>query len=561
MRRPNQEAETGSRRFHVRKTTVTIFAVVAICLSFAKAGLAATGTVDINVVYQQLEGFGGAAVYECPSLTTHTKKEEIYDLLFKELGIEILRIRNTYGYSTDPCNNELHGTAEVIAEAREPQRSPNLKIELVPWSPPAYLKSNGSESGGGTLKKDPNGNFIYDAYAQWWYDSLLEFAAHGVEPDFISIQNEPIIETSYDSCRFYPVAYWNPAVAAYNVAFEKVWQKLNAEMGSNMPKMWGPESMGLMDMSWYIPEFNDVSHVAGFSHHLYFNDYSENDYDDPDSMIGALTDAYADFGYKPLHMTEYVKLNTIPNFDMAWKFAWHIYNCLYYLHSTSYFNWTLFRAYGSGGIVTLDSSSTYIIRPQYWFLKAYSHFTDPGWYVVHTSLSGIKSSNLRMSAFKSPENDELTIVILNVTTSSVSLTSLALNGFTPTSSEVYRSRETENWVSLGPFTGSLALPPKSIITIHMTGTSSPVFTNCGGVLAAGYGLTSDIDGDCYVNFKDFATIADYWLSSDCFWLNNNCDGSDFKPMNSEVDLSDLGTFVQQWLWCNNPNDPGCVHNW
>jgi hypothetical protein len=244
---------------------------------------------------------------------------------------------------------------------------------------------------------------------------------------------------------------------------------------------------------------------------------------------------------------------------MAWTFAWHIYNCLYYERVTSYYNWTLFRGWGTGGIVTLDSSSTYIIRPQYWFLKAYTHFTDPGWYVLGTSVTGSGYDNLRMSAFKDPNNHQLTVVILNKSASDTNLT-LTLNGFSPTSSEVYQSKETDYWRSLGAFSGSLTLPAYSITTIHLTGTSSPVLPDCTAVQTAGYGLTSDIDGDCYVNFKDFAIIADYWLS-DCSWLNNYCDGADLKPMDGDVDFSDLGTFVQQWLWCNNPDDPGCEHNW
>ncbi len=420
----------------------------------------AVGDVNLGEVFQQLAGFGGAAVYDCPHLTGHPKKEEIYDLLFKELGLEILRIRNTYGYSTDPCGFELAATAEIVAEAREPNRSPNLKTELCPWSPPYYLKSNYNESGGGTLAKDPSGNFVYDDYAQWWYDSLLEFASQGVDVDFISIQNEPLIETGYDSCRFFPNQWWDPNVAAYDIAYETVWQKLNAEMGPNMPEMWAPESMGLWDMPLYIDNIIDLDHVDGIAHHL----YTEGDYDDPDAMIGALIDAHINYGFKPLHMTEYVKLDAIPNFDMGMKFAWHIYNCLYYLHSTSFFNWTLFRGtYSPGGIVTL-SVDDYIIRPQYWFLKAYTHFADKDWWLLGTSVSGPGADNLRMSAFTSPDDTQLTIVILNKSTARTVIT---LPDYTPTNSAVYRSGQTLTWAHLGSFTPEMSLPPESITTIWM----------------------------------------------------------------------------------------------
>jgi glucuronoarabinoxylan endo-1,4-beta-xylanase len=508
--------------------------------------------VDISTVYQQLEGFGGSAVYECPELTTHPKKEEVYDLLFKELGLEILRIRNTYGYTTEPEWQEVAATAEIVTEAREPGRSPNIKTELVPWSPPYYLKSNDSESGGGTLKKDAYGNFMYDDYAQWWYESILEFASHGVMPDFISIQNEPMLETSYDSCRFYGNEYWDPCVAAYNIAFETVWQKLNAEMGPNMPKMWAPESMALWVLPGYIYNIIDMDHVAGFSHHLY-----QGDYDDPDSLIEAMTDTYTEFGYKPLHMTEYVKLNTIPNFDMGMKFAWHIYNCLYYLHSTSFFNWTLFRAYGGGGIVTLDSSSTYIIRPQYWFLKAYTRFTGKDWYVVDTSVTGGSGAdNLRVSAFRSPTGDQQTVVILNKSADTTTL-NLDLYGFSLDDAEMYRSSETEQWAYIGPFyeTDTLTLPRYSITTI-----SNVELSKCDSVLVAGYDLTSDIYPDCYVNYEDLKIITEYWLNSECD-MYGDCEGADFEPTDGVVDLFDFSDFAMQWLWCNNPEDAGCTPNW
>jgi hypothetical protein len=222
---------------------------------------------------------------------------------------------------------------------------------------------------------------------------------------------------------------------------------------------------------------------------------------------------------------------------MAWTFAWHIYNCLYYEHVTSYFNWTLFRAYGGGGIVTLDSSSTYIIRPQYYYLKAYARFTGKDWYVVNTSTD---SSDLRISAFKNPEDDQLTVVVLNKSASSINLTSLTLNDFTPCSSEVYQSYEDNYWIDLGEFSGSLTLPAYSITTIHMTRA-----------------LKSDISGDCYVNHEDLEIITDYWLEPEC-GLYDDCEGADFEP-DGDVDFVDFSNFAMQWMWCNDPDDPSCEH--
>jgi hypothetical protein len=144
----------------------------------------------------------------------------------------------------------------------------------------------------------------------------------------------------------------------------------------------------------------------------------------------------------------------------------------------SFLNWTLFRGpTSSGGIVTFTSTG-YVIRPQYWFLKGYTRFTDAGWYVVDTSVSGTGAGNLRMSAFKDPNNTKLTIVILNVSTSSTSLT-LTLNNFIPGSSEVYRSSQSEKWVSLGTYKPSLTIPGRSITTIALSsgGDTTPPTPN------------------------------------------------------------------------------------
>jgi len=486
-----------------------LITTICLCLFFTQAGMAATGQVNYNTTYQQLLGFGGAAVYDVTGLVNHEDSNEVYDLLFKELGIEILRIRNTYDYSTGP--GDLPATATIIAAAREPQRSPNLKIELVPWSPAYYVKSNEDESDGGTLAGGPD-DYVYDDYANWWYNSLGEWKSRGVEPDYISLQNEPDIETDYDSCYFAPTQ--NSTFAGYDQAFEAVYNKLYSQMGPNMPQMWAPCTMGFGNSIAYIEALIDIGqidNVDGFSHHL----YTDGSYDDPDGMISGMEDYAEDYGYKPLHMTEYVKLSTTPNFDMGLRFAHHIYNCLYYEGVTSFFNWTLFRGPNpnGGGIVTLTSTTDYVIRPQYWFLKHYAHFTGENWYLVDTSVSGTSSGNLRMAAFQSPDNSKLTIVITNISTSSTSLT-LTVNGFSYDISEVYRSSETENWLYLGTYDSSLTLPAESITTIALSSsgplqTLSISSTSGGSVINPGEGsfqysqgssATIEAEADEYYHF-------------------------------------------------------------
>jgi hypothetical protein len=83
---------------------------------------------------------------------------------------------------------------------------------------------------------------------------------------------------------------------------------------------------------------------------------------------------------------------------------------------------------------------------------------------------------------------------------------------------------------------------------------------CSKVLAAGYGLNSDFNGDCYVNYKDLKIIYDYWLNADCT-EPDNCGGADFEPRDGVVDLFDFSDFAVQWMLCNNPDDANCSPNW
>jgi GH35 family endo-1,4-beta-xylanase len=88
----------------------------------------------------------------------------------------------------------------------------------------------------------------------------------------------------------------------------------------------------------------------------------------------------------------------------------------------------------------------------------------------------------------------------------------------------------------------------------------PVLFDCNGVQDANYGLLSDLNGDCYVNYKDLKIITDYWLNTDCTELEN-CEGADFVPRDGRVDLFDFSDFAVQWLLCNDPEGAGCIENW
>lgn len=56
----------------------------------------------------------------------------------------------------------------------------------------------------------------------------------------------------------------------------------------------------------------------------------------------------------------------------------------------------------------------------------------------------------------------------------------------------------------------------------------------------------DLNGDCDVDFVDYAQFAEEWLNSGCDNLNGFCNGADIV-INGEVNMEDLAKFTQRWL--------------
>ena len=82
----------------------------------------------------------------------------------------------------------------MLADA-ENAAGKKLKLMLSPWSPPAFMKTNGERKHGGSLKPE---------YREFWADYIcryiLEFRKRGYEVQRISLQNEPKAVQPWDSC-------------------------------------------------------------------------------------------------------------------------------------------------------------------------------------------------------------------------------------------------------------------------------------------------------------------------------------------------------------------------
>ena len=81
-----------------------------------------------------------------------------------------------------------HDRAQILPLLREARRlNPALKVMGTPWSPPAWMKTNGSLVGGRFID-DPR---VYAAYAKYFVRFVDEFRKAGVPIDTLTLQNEP----------------------------------------------------------------------------------------------------------------------------------------------------------------------------------------------------------------------------------------------------------------------------------------------------------------------------------------------------------------------------------
>ena len=336
---------------------------------------ALTITIDPSLTYQEMVGFGGALTWYSERILKSAKKSEITDLIFEDLGADIIRFKNCYYPDNYPtvksttsmsddnskvlwdATNQLHQLAKA--------QNPNIKILLSSWGPPAALKSNNSTRQG-TLKKDGS-SFMYEAYATYWEDLLNNLP---FDPEYISIQNEPsYINAGWTTCEW--SATETSTLPGYNTAFDKVYEKIQGR--PDRPVMIGPESPNTTSYSNFVEALKNKSHIEMFAYHPYDINAST-----PASQIKAALQGISNYNTKPNIMTEYAD-------NLSWlNTAVFIHNTLVYANSSGYIYWKLVWAQpGSGAedaaMVSVDDSGNYQITPFYYVMKHYAKHVDSGY--------------------------------------------------------------------------------------------------------------------------------------------------------------------------------------
>jgi glucuronoarabinoxylan endo-1,4-beta-xylanase len=362
----------------------------------------------------------------------------------------------------------------VVAGARAALGHDPL-ILMSSWSPPPSMKSVASFVGG-TLGQS-GGAYRYADFGQWWRRSLDAYAAAGVVPTFVSIQNEPDFvptgNSTWSSCLI--DATEDLAVhAGYGPALDAVATAI-ADL-SPPPTLIGPEVSGIggtkvEDYLSALDAAGDLNQLGGVAHHLYNGGTGSL----PTSFNGGMNVLAGLAGDKPLFQTEFS-----PSPANMFNTAWLIHNAVTVEGVTAYLHWDLIwgesaSSTNPSGLVSIESGSPaqwqtpkgYKINDAYYAVRHFAKWIDVGWQRVGATPT---STVVRASAFASPDGQSATLVLLN-TDSAAHAVTVDAGGFVYSTSAVYRTSGTdERTAPLGPLADDnvIAMPGRSLVTVTLT---------------------------------------------------------------------------------------------
>lgn len=335
--------------------------------------------LDPAKTYQEVLGFGAsftdASCYMFNQLAPEAR-ERLFRELFhpSEMGFSACRVcigssdyaTKAYSYDEGDPDPELrrfsieHDREYILPALRQCRKiSPGLFLLGSPWSPPGWMKANGSMLGGSMRKR------YYAAYADYLVKFLKAYAAEGVPVDAITTQNE--VDTDQDGRM--PACLWGqeyeiefiarhlgPQLAKNNIG-TKVW------ILDHNYNLWGRAICELDE-----PEVN--RYVDGVAWHGYAG---------RDSAMTRVHQAHPE---KHMYWTEGGPDYREPGYLTDWASWATTFAGILRNWSRCIMGWNLaldekgrpnIGPFSCGGLVTIDSRTKEITRSgQYWAFAHYS---------------------------------------------------------------------------------------------------------------------------------------------------------------------------------------------
>ncbi len=375
--------------------------------------------IDVSNDQQVIRGFGAATVFRLDTPLSNTDQDLLFGNNQGQIGLSILRIRVASDDDASARSIELNHA--LGAKAR------GAIVIASPWSPPARMKTNNNLIGGSL---DPNS---YAAYATYLNDFSKYMRDNNAGLYAISIQNEPDITVTYESCDW---------TSTQMTDFLK-----NNGAAISDTKVIADESFNF-NHNMTDPILNDAVAAANVSiigGHIYGS--------------GLADYPLARNKGKELWMTEHLDTNI--TWDAVFATGKEIHDCLTTGNFNAYITWYAKRFYGPLGEDGIVTKRGYV-------MSNFAKFIRPGYLRVGATVN--PKTDVFVSAYKG--NGKTVIVAINTGSSTLNQ-QFAFKNATITSVTPYLTSETNNLVkqanvtvnaSIGAF--SYSLPGKSIITFE-----------------------------------------------------------------------------------------------
>jgi O-glycosyl hydrolase len=479
-----------SRALRAPLAVTTVLALtVAGVYAFPDAAFAAsTATINGATTYQTINGFGASEAFgeaqTVMNASSSVQTQTLNDLYSPTAGAGLTILRNEIpseaGETIEP-NAPSSPTATPSYGALgnddgqewfSKQVQSNYGVNQIfadAWSAPAFMKTNDSVDNGGTVCGTPSaacssGDWR-QAYANYLIQYAKDYAADGINLDYIGFENEANLSTSYASMQMSPAQTANFAdVVGPTLASSGLSTKLEccAAEGWNYAAQY--TSAITSD-----PVAN--SYVKLMTSHGYTQ---------------APTSALATSG-QPTWETEW---STFDSFDPAWDdntdasgFTWakSIYTGLTSANLSAFLYWwgstTPSENGDNEGLLEINGS-TVTTTGRLWAFADYSRYIHPGAVRIGATTS---DGNVDLSAFKNTDGT-IAIVALNSNTAADTLSySLPGTGITNGAAAPFLTNSSNDAaaqatipVAGGAFTATI--PARSLETFVLTGsgaTSSP----------------------------------------------------------------------------------------
>jgi glucosylceramidase len=329
--------------------------------------------------FQEILGFGAAftdaSCYLLNQLSGDARDKLFHELFHpSELGLNVCRTcigasdysTEIYSYDEGESDPELkrfsidHDRGYLLPALRQARKvNPDLFLFSTPWSPPGWMKANGSMLGGSMRKKN------FASYAQYFLKFLQAYAAEGVSIEAVTSQNE--VDADQDGRM--PACLWGQE---YEIGFIK--DHLGPVFKANglSTKIW------LLDHNYnlwgrVICELDDPD-VRKYSNSVAWHGYAGA----PD-MMEKVHDAHPDV---EMHWTEGGPDYTSPRYATDWAEWGRTFTDALRNWCQSLTGWNLaldengrpnIGPFPCGGLVTIHSQTKEITRSgQYW---AFAHFS------------------------------------------------------------------------------------------------------------------------------------------------------------------------------------------